>query len=441
MEFLQYVLALIVTLSILVSVHELGHFVIARWSGVKVTRFSIGFGRPLWSRVDRHGTEFVLAAFPLGGYVRMLDEREGEVAPEDVDRSFNRLSPLWRIAIALGGPIANFLLAIFVYWVVFIVGTTQLIPVLGEVPVTSPAYQSGLRGGEEVVAVDGSETPSWPQITMALAARLGDSGAIRLTTRIPGESHIKHSEVAISDWQRGMDEPDLLGSLGLVPSLPATLGQVLPDSPAERAGLKAWDRVEQVDETIIHNWGEWVDVVRAAPDEVLSVTVRRGEARVDLRLVPGAQVTQDGVRYGFVGVMSITREIRYGVLEAVPRSLVETWSKTLLTLELLKKMVTGMVSTKNLAGPITIAKVAGDSARAGFESFFSVLALLSISLGVLNLLPIPILDGGHILYCVVELLIRRPVPARIQALGVQVGLFLVGGLMLLAFYNDITRLF
>ena len=181
--------------------------------------------------------------------------------------------------------------------------------------------------------------------------------------------------------------------------------------------------------------------MRAAPDEVLNVTVRRGQARVDLRLVPGARITPDGARYGFVGVMSITREIRYGALEAIPRSLVETWSKTLLTLNLLKKMITGMVSTKNLAGPITIAKVAGDSARSGFQSFFSVLALLSISLGVLNLLPIPILDGGHILYCAVELLIRRPVPARIQALGMQVGLFLVGGLMVLAFYNDITRLF
>lgn len=441
MEFLQYVLALIVTLSILVSVHELGHFVIARRLGVKVTRFSIGFGRPLWSRVDRHGTEFVLAAIPLGGYVRMLDEREGEVPPEDLDRSFNRLSPLGRIAIALGGPIANFLLAIFVYWMVFVLGTTQLIPVLDEVPATSPAYQAGLRGGEEVVAVDGSETPSWPQVTMALAARLGDSGAIRLATRIPGDSRITHSDVPISDWLRGMEEPDLLGSLGLVPTLPAILGRVLPDSAAEHAGLRAWDRVDQVGETKIHNWGEWVDVVRAAPDEVLSVTVRRGEARVDLTLVPGARVTEEGTRYGFVGVMSVAREIRYGVFEAIPRSLAETWSKTLLTLDLLRKMLTGSVSTKNLAGPITIAKVAGDSARSGFESFFSVLALLSISLGVLNLLPIPILDGGHILYCVVELVIRRPVPERIQALGVQMGLFLVGGLMVLAFYNDVTRLF
>ncbi len=441
MEFLQYVLALIVTLSILVTIHEFGHFFIARRSGVKVVRFSVGFGRPLWSRVDRHGTEFVVAAIPLGGYVRMLDEREGDVAPEDVERSFNRLSPLWRIAIALGGPLANFLLAIVIYWGVFVLGSTQLVPVLGEVPAASPAYQAGLRGGEEVVAVDGSETLAWPQIAMALAARLGDSGAIRLDTRTPGEQLIRQSSVPISDWHRGVEEPDLLGSLGLVPTLPAILGQVLPDSPAERAGLKAWDRVEQVDESAIRNWGEWVDVVRAAPDEALTVTVRRGEASVELTLVPGERVAEDGRRYGFVGVMSVTREIRYGVLEAIPKSLAETWSKTKLTLDLLKKMLTGMVSTKNLAGPITIAKVAGDSARSGFESFFSVLALLSISLGVLNLMPIPILDGGHILYCAVELLTRRPVSARIQALGVQVGLFLVGGLMVLAFYNDITRLF
>jgi len=443
-EFLQYPLALLVTLGVLVTVHELGHFVIARRSGVRVVRFSVGFGRPIWSWHDRHGTEFAIAAIPLGGYVRMLDEREpGLVAAErrPGDLSFNDLSVWWRMAIATGGPLANFLLAMVVYWCLFVIGTTSVAPMLGDPSKDSPLALAGLGAGREIVAVDGTPTRSWQEVTMALAGRLGESGAIVLSTRIPGSETVTDTPVPITAWHRGVDEPDLLGSLGLEPSLPAILGEVLDDGPAAGAGLRRWDRVVEVNGETVRNWSHWVNLVQAAPGQRLELVVVRKDAEVRLGLTPDARTAGDGSIAGYVGVAPYLQEIRYGLLAAVPRSAVETWDKTALTLGLLKKMVVGDVSVKNLSGPITIAKVAGDSARSGWYFFLGILALLSISLGVLNLLPIPILDGGHILFCMVEAVRGKPLSERAQIIGTQIGLFLVAGLMILALYNDFSRLF
>jgi regulator of sigma E protease len=441
MEFLQYVLALVVTLGVLVTIHELGHFLVARASGAKVVRFSIGFGPVLLSRFDRRGTEFVLAAVPLGGYVRILDEREGDVAPEDADKTFSRLSPWWRIAFALGGPAANFILAFFVYWALFVAGSTDIVPIIATPAADTPAQSAGIAGGREIVSIDGVTTESWPEVSMALAARLGDSGVIDVTTRMPGVNTLDSHRLRIDAWQRGVDEPDLFGSLGLIPTLPAVLGTVLDDGPAHAAGLRAWDHVVAVDGKAIETWADWVDVLRPAPERRLTVDVERDGVVQSVVLTPASRAGPDGTPYGYVGVSPLMRDVEYGVFEALPLGLHETAAKTVLTLDLLKKMVTGLVSTRNLSGPITIAKVAGDSARGGMKSFLRVLALLSISLGVLNLLPIPILDGGHVLFCLAEIVMRRPVPDRVQAWGMQVGLALVGGMMLLAFYNDITRLF
>ncbi len=441
MEFLQYVLALIVTLGILVTIHELGHFLVARASGVVVTRFSVGFGPALWSRVDRRGTQWVVAALPLGGYVRMLDEREADVPPELAHRAFNRLTPQWRIAIALGGPLANFLLAFGVYWWLFVAGSTEFVPVLAPVAESTPAYEAGLRGGEEMVAVDGIATPAWQHVTMALAARLGDSGDIVVTERVPGQTSVRERMLHVDRWHQGENEPDLLRSLGLQPTLAAVMGQILPDSPAAAAGLRQFDRVVAVDGEAVTDWSDWVDRVRARPGASVLLDVERDGAPVAVYLTLGAQPGADGEPQGFAGVGPLVREIQFSIVGAFPRAASETYDKTVLTLNLLKKMVMGLVSTSNLSGPITIAKVAGDSARSGVSKFLAVLALLSISLGVLNLLPIPILDGGHILFCSAELVLRRPVPERVQALGVQIGLALVGSMMLLAIYNDIARLF
>ena len=441
MEIVQYVIAFVVALGVLVTVHEFGHFIVARISGAKVVRFSIGFGPTLFSRYDRRGTEFTLAALPLGGYVKILDEREGDVAPEEADRTFNRLSPTWRIAFALGGPVANFLLAVVIYWALFVAGSTDLVPIIAEPAPDTPAFAAGLRGGQEIVAVDGAPTRSWAEISIALAARLGDSGDIKVDSREPGTTSTDSHRLTVADWQRGVDEPEMFCSLGMVPTLPPVLGTIFDDGPAKAAGLRSWDRVISVDGQPIKQWADWVDVLRAAPGKSLTIEIERDGSRESVALTPIERIGSDGTRYGYIGVSPLMREVKYGVFAALPMSLHETASKTMMTLDLMKKMVTGLVSTRNLSGPITIAKVAGDSARSGWGDFLRVLALLSISLGVLNLLPIPILDGGHVMFCLAEIVIRRPVPERIQAWGMQLGLAIVGGMMLLAFYNDITRLF
>jgi regulator of sigma E protease len=443
MDFLQYPLALLVTLGVLVTFHELGHFIIARWSGVTVVRFSVGFGKPFWSWRDRRGTEFALAYIPLGGYVRMLDEREPgviEYERRSTDVSYNELSVWWRMAIALGGPAANFLLAIIVYWVLFVIGTTTYAPLLGSVSADSAIGRAGLRAHEELIAVDGVETPSWQAVNMALAGRLGDTGEIELSTRRPGSDTVRSGAIPISSWHTGVDEPNLLGSLGIVPALPPIVAQVVPDSPADRAGFRRWDQIVSVDGEAVADWGQWVELIRDAPGKRLRVVVDRAGRVLELDVTPDTREASGGERTGFLGVGAYTKEIRYGLIAAVPKSLGESWDKTVLTLGLLKKMITGHVSVKNLSGPITIAKVAGDSARSGWRFFFSVLALLSISLGVLNLLPIPILDGGHIMFCGAEAITGRPVSERVQILGTQIGLFMVASLMLLAIYNDISRL-
>jgi len=446
MDFLQYPLALVVTLGVLITFHELGHFVVARWSGVRVVRFSIGFGRALWSRVDRRGTEYVLAAIPLGGYVRMLDEQEpGEVElavpRREDDVAHWQLSVWWRMAIAAAGPVANFLLAILVYWLLFVVGTTSYAPVLGDVPEGTPLAEAGVPAGVEVVAVDGARTPDWQQVNTALAARLGDSGEIAITTRAPGAEPTRTWQVTIHDWHRGEADPDLLGSLGIAPDVPAIVAEVLPDGPAARAGtLRRWDRIVAVDGEPIGSWFDWVDVVQGAPGKRLDVQVARDGSRVTVPVTPAVREGADGASYGFLGLAAMSNEVHYGVLAAIPRSIGETWDKSALTLGFLKKMLTGEVSVKNLSSPIMIAKVAGDTARSSWQMYLGLLALLSISLGILNLLPIPILDGGHIVYGLVEVVRGRPVSERTQIIGAQIGLVLVTGMVLLAVYNDIMRL-
>ncbi len=440
---LIYPLALIVTLGLLVTIHELGHFVIARWSGVKVLRFSVGFGRPIWSRLDKHGTEFVIARIPFGGYVRMLDDREpepvGDIRPGD--KAYLSVSVWWRIAIALGGPLANLLLAIVVYWCLFVAGTTVYVPVVGEVLEDSPAYTAGLQPGQEIIAVDGATTRSWQQIGMGLLGRLGDSGSIQITARDLGELSTTDYLLPIENWHQGVDTPDLFGSLGLQVLIPAIVGTLMEDGPAAGSGLQLGDRITAVDGQPVDDFSGWALAIQAAPERSIRLTVRRGVAERYIDVVPASREATDGSEVGYLGVRPPTQEVRYGPLAALPRSVEEMIDKTSLTLNLLKKMVFGQVSLKNLSSPIMIAKVAGDSARSGWQSFFNILALLSISLGVLNLLPIPILDGGHVVYCVMEIVTGKPVSERVQAVGTQVGLFLVGSVFLLAIYNDITRFF
>ena len=440
MDALWYVIYLLITLGVLVTVHEFGHYVVARASGVRILRFSVGLGRPVWMWKDRRGTEFAIAAIPLGGYLRMYESGDAATGVGDgQDKAFDRLSPWWRIAIAVAGPGANFVLAFLVYWFVAVMGVTVFPPLIGAVSPDSAAESAGLGGGQEVVRVDGRETRTWSDVGMALAGRLGDSGLIEIEARWPESDSSRSHSLAIDDWHKQEEEPDLLGSLGISPVLPAIVGEVLGDSAAERAGFRAWDRVLHANEAPILDWSDWVRAVSSSPDAPLEVTVVRDGSEVGLILVPEAVEAVDGSWVGFAGVRAPTRTIRASFLEGMFVGARETARNTVLTLALLKKMVVGMVSPKNLSGPIMIAKVAKDSAESGWRSFLGILALLSISLGIINLLPIPILDGGHILFATAEIVSRRPVSVRVQAIGLRLGLFIVSCIMLFAIYNDVTR--
>jgi len=444
MEFLQYPLALIVMLGALITFHELGHFIVARRSGVRVLRFSIGFGRPLWSRVDRHGTEFAIAAIPLGGYVRMLGEQEPGEVPlatplQPGDKDYSELSVGWRLAISVAGPVANFILAAIIYWFLFVLGTLTMAPILGPVAPGSALGQAGLSRFSEIQAVDGVRTQNWQQVNLALANRMGETGEILIEARQPG-AQSQTFEVSIENWHQGAKDPDLLGSLGFTPAAPALVGAVFADGAGARYGLEPWDLITAVDGQPIERWSDWVLAVQAAPERALTVTLNRQGRPLTLSVIPDLRTAEDGTEVGYLGVAPHYYEERYGPLAAVPRAIQETWDKTLFTLGVLKKMVVGAVSVENLSGPIMIAKVAGDSASAGWQYFIGLAALLSISLGVLNLLPVPILDGGHIMFCFAELIRGKPVSEKVQIFATQVGLFLVGGLMIIALYNDLTRL-
>lgn len=453
MELLYTVLITLVTLGILVAVHEFGHFWVARRCGVKVLRFSIGFGKALWRRTGRDGTEYVIAAVPLGGYVKMLDEREGPVAEEELAFSFNRKPVSARMAIVAAGPAANFVLAIVAFYVLYMIGVPGLAPVIGDIEPGSVAEAAGLERGQEIIAVDGEPTPTRQAVAMQLLKRLGESGEIRFSVRYPQTQAglTYESSARIEDWLKGEDDPDLLGGLGmsyLLPEVPARVAEVVAGSPAERAGMRAGDLIVAVDGESVPSWEAWVGVVRANAGTELAVEVEREQARVMLRVTPASVQQKDGSSAGQVGVSvaepqwppELLRVDRYGPLAAWRPALAQTWSLAAFTVDSVKKMFEGLISPKNLSGPITIAKVATDSARSGPESYISFLALLSISLGVLNLFPIPVLDGGHLVYYLIEMIKGSPVSERAQMLGYQVGLVILVGVMLLAFYNDINRL-
>ena len=439
MEALQYVFYLLLTLGVLVTVHEYGHYVVARASGVRILRFSVGFGKALHTWTDRRGTDFTVAAIPLGGYLKMLESSERAADADTKDIAFDELSPGWRIAIAFAGPAANFLLAFLVYAFISMMGVTTFLPVVGAVAPGSPAATAGLVPGEELARIDGRPTQTWMDVGMGLAARLGDTGTIDVQARWPGQAATRSYAIPVRAWHEAAVEPDLLGSLGISPALPALIGEVLPESAAEAAGFKPWDRVVAIDGEAIDTWASWAAAVRAAPGETLHVRVSRHGQEAELTLAPNTAEANDGSVVGFAGVGAATRTVRSGPLGAIAAGARETVANTVLTLGLLKKMVLGLVSPKNLSGPIMIAKVAKDSAESGWRNFLGILALLSISLGVINLLPIPILDGGHILFGVAELVTRRPVSAHVQAIGLRMGLFVVACLMMFAIYNDITR--
>lgn len=450
MSALYMIVGTLVALGVLVTFHEFGHFWVARRCGVKVLRFSVGFGMPLLRWHDRQGTEFVIAAIPLGGYVKMLDEREGEVPADQLDQSFNRKTVRQRIAIVAAGPIANFMLALVFFWVLAMLGSEQVRPVIGAVEVGSIAAKAGLNPGQEIVAVDGELTSGWAAVNLQLVRRLGESGSVQVLVRDEGSSADSPKELILDNWLKGADEPDPIRSLGIRPwrpALPPVLAELDPKGPAQAAGLQTGDRLLALDGQALTDWQQVVDWVRVRPETKILLHVERDGAQIDVPVTLAAR--GDGkAASGYLGAgvkavdwpPTMIREVSYGPLAAIGEGARRTWTMSVLTLDSLKKMLFGELSVKNLSGPITIAKVAGASAQSGVADFLNFLAYLSISLGVLNLLPIPVLDGGHLLFYLIEWARGRPLSDRVQGWGIQIGISLVVGVMLLALVNDLGRL-
>ena len=447
-DFLYYLFALIFTLGILVTFHEFGHFWVARKCDVKILTFSVGFGKPLWSRhFGQDKSEFVIAALPLGGYVRMLDEREGNVSESELDRAFNRKSLAQRSAIVMAGPVFNFIFAIVAFWLMFMIGLTGLRPIVGDVQNGSIAHQAGLEEGVEIIAVDSRETNTWAMVVDAFINRIVDGSKVDITIRdgsVVKILTVNLKEVSIDD----LAEQGLLNKLGIKPKRfkgPAIGGDVHSGLPADMAGLIAGDLIISANGDPIDDWMQWVKYVQAHPDLKITIEIERQPKYLNLELTPAKKVKDDGHVIGFIGaanqpVEMILGKESYTFVPAFFRAVEKTWDMSWLTLRMLGKMITGQASVKNLSGPISIAQYAGDSAQGGVAAFLWFLGIVSVSLGVLNLLPIPLLDGGHLLYYIVEFFKGSVVSESTQIIGQQVGFTLLLGLMVLVFYNDIVRL-
>ncbi len=451
---LMSLIAFVVVIAILVTVHEYGHFWVARRLGVKVLRFSIGFGRPLWQwRRGEDATEYVIAAIPLGGYVRMLDGREGPVDPSERHRAFDRQPLRVRVAIVLAGPLANFLLAIVAYAIVFMIGVTGLKPVVGEVTPGSLAAQGGFRAGDLIERVGDRSVATWNEAFLAIVDASLNRSPIDVDV-VDAEERPQRRRIDFSAVAGEIDRENLMNYIGIAPyriEIPPLIGAVEEGGAASRAGLSAGDRIVEADGVPITDWGQWVEYVRARPGRTIEVVVSdaRGQRRT-LSLTPDALETSGGRIIGRIGaavdypeddVAAMQTTVRYGPVRALGAGVEKTWAMTLLTLRMLANMVFGDVSVDNLSGPISIAQFAGQSASLGAASFIGFIALISISLGVLNLLPIPVLDGGHLLFYLIEGIKGGPLSAQAEALGQRIGLAFILGLMFIAFYNDIARLF
>lgn len=437
----------LIALSVLIVIHEYGHFWVARRCGVKVLRFSVGFGKPLWRRQGRDGTEYVLAPIPLGGYVKMLDEREGNVPESELGQAFNRQSLPKRMAIVVAGPVANLAFAILAYWFLFVVGIPGVKPVIAEVEPQSVVAEAGIVGGDEILQVDGRDTPTWNSAFKALLRHTEQGDQAELTVASGGTQQsyqLKIPQLAIDEAGRLFSE---MGITPLRPEIAPVLGQVVAGSPAAEAGLQEGDRLLSADGRELSNWNDWVALIQQKPGETLLITIERKQQRLELSLTPEAG--EDGKGRIGAGVdtdfsrlpAELQSELRYGPVAAMKEAVVQTWLFTSSTLKSLWGMLTGEVSTDNIGGPISIAQIAGSSAEQGLISFVSFLAMISITLGILNLLPIPMLDGGHLMMFIIEAIRGKPVPDDVQIRGQQIGLFLLLMLMFLAFFNDLSRLF
>ena len=446
------IIAFIFALGLLIVFHEFGHYLVARLCNVKVLRFSVGFGRPLIKKYwGKDQTEWIIAAIPIGGYVKMLDEREGKVAPEDLSRSFNRMTVSRRFAIVSAGPIANFLLAILLYWLLFMHGVSGMKPILGQIIPDSPAATANFEAGETIIKIGDELISTWHDARWTLLSK-----AIERTPDLTVETLSKDKQVAwkkldLSKLNANDLDADFLKKIGLnvyQPKIKPVIAQVIPNGIGDRAGLLVDDEIISINEIEIAQWKDLVQQIQNNPGNILVIKILRNNAKVSVKIIPEA-TTQNGKQIGKIGIgpkidhskfKDLLVEVNYPANTAIAKAINKTWETSVFTLQMLWKMVMGEVSLKNISGPITIADYAGKSAQMGVASYLGFLALISISLGVLNLLPIPLLDGGHLMYYVVEIIKGSPLSERAMEIGQQMGMMMLFTLMAFAIYNDINRL-
>jgi len=448
MDFLWNLASFVIALGILVTVHEYGHFWVARKNGVKVERFSVGFGRALWRKTGKDGTEYVLAMIPLGGYVKMLDERIDDVKPEDKDKTFNSKTVYQRIAIVAAGPLANFIFALFALYIMFLIGVPSVKPMIGHISPSSIAAEANLTKDSEIVSIAGDKTRNWQEVNLALIGQIGNK-EITIKTKTGDSQYISSFTLDISNWEFSPDKTSALTSLGITPYRPKVhneLATVAEKSPAELGGLLVGDKLLAVNDVLTDDWLAFAKEIKRFPKEKVPLTINREGKIITLSVIPNA-VKQSGKVIGYIGVApkvdawpkSLLVELSYGPIDSLQESAQRTWNLTSLTFSMIGKLITGDVSVKNLSGPIGIAQGAGNSASHGFVYFLGFLALISINLGIINLLPLPVLDGGHLLYYLIELFTGKEVPEKTQEAGFKFGALALLMLMAIGLFNDFSR--
>jgi len=449
-DFFWNLSSFIIALGILITVHEYGHFWVARKNGVKVERFSIGFGKALWRKVDKSGTEFVIALIPLGGYVKMLDERVDDVAPEDSDKTFNSKNVYQRIAIIAAGPLANFIFAIFAFYLMFLIGVPSVKPVIGEISPNSIAEKARVTGQSQIIEVAGQKTLDWQDVNLALVSQIGEN-SIEVKTKSVDSISSKTYTLDTSKWQFEAENISAIESLGFNPFRPKIYNEVAAvakDSPAEKANLMAGDKFIAINDININDsWRIFSEQIKEYPEQSVQLTIMRNGQKQLVEVIPQA-VDRNGKKIGYLGISPKSAvypeeyqiELVYGPLDAISESINKTWNLVTLSFDMIGKLITGDVSVKNLSGPIAIAQGAGDHAGYGFVYFLGFLALISINLGIINILPVPVLDGGHLVYYFIELLTGKPVSEKVQEIGFKFGTLALLGLMSIALFNDLSRL-
>ena len=455
MTFILTLLAAIFVLGPLIALHEWGHYIVARLCGVKVLTYSIGFGPKLFGWTSkRSGIDYRISALPLGGYVKMLDEREGEVAEHEQHLAFNRQHPLKKIAVVAAGPIMNFVIAIALFWVLFMTPSEQLATNIGQILPNSPAAMAQLPIDDKIVAIDGHKVQTWEEINYRLAGRMGETDNVSVTLQSAADKETTYQAPVTSfmqDKDQGKDALTSLGALPWQPDIAPIVGELSADGAAIKQGLQAGDRITAINETAVDDWLSATRIIRDSPETLLNFTVLRDNKSVQLPIMPQAKKDNLGNSYGQIGAMVAQSEVVipddykttvvYGPGTALIKSFEKTEQLAVMTVSSMGKMLSGVIGLDNLSGPITIAKVAKQSFDISWEMVLSTAALISLSLAVLNLLPIPVLDGGHILYYVIELVRGKPLSEGVQIAGLNIGLLLLVGFMVLAIGNDISRLF